>query len=96
MANSKINWRRYLLEFLSVFVGVSMAFALTKWNEDRKIDRTELKILSEIRSGLNSDLEDLRINVFGHQAGLDACAYFRGLVMDSVYPTDSVGLHSIT
>ena len=62
---NKIYWRKYLLELLSVFIGVSLAFALNKWNEDRRDKKTETKILIEIRNGLHLDLEDIKRKDFG-------------------------------
>ena len=39
---------KFLLEFLSIFIGVFAAFALDNWNEDRKDHITEMSILQEI------------------------------------------------
>lgn len=74
------NWKRYLFKFLSIFIGVTMAFALNKWNEDRRDRDSESKILTEIKNGLELDLIDLRGNMFGHEKGIEACFYFRDLI----------------
>jgi len=73
----KSKWRIFLLEFLSIFIGVSLAFALEKWNQDRKEFETEDKILLEIKNGLERDLKDIEENIMGHKACIEACYYFR-------------------
>lgn len=80
MNNKKIKWKRYFFEFLSIFIGVSMAFALNKWNEDRRDSQSEQKTLMEIRNGLELDLSDLKHNIAGHDIGIKACNYFRTLI----------------
>lgn len=77
---SNLNWKKYFLEFLSIFIGVTLAFSLNKCNEDRRDARSESKILMEIRNGLELDIGDLQANVNGHKAGLEACNYFRDLI----------------
>ena len=65
-----------------------MAFALNRWNEDRKDRNSEHKILLEIQHGLKSDLNDIGTNIWGHQKGLQACDAFvlaiNGQEIDSV------------
>ena len=42
------NWGKYGIEFLSVFVAVISAFALTNWNDNRKDHNAEEKTLTKI------------------------------------------------
>lgn len=86
----KSSWKRYFFEFLSVFIGVTMAFALNKWNDDRKDNRSTEKILMEIRNGLELDLQDLKINQYGHNIGIHACDYFHQLINNQAVATDSI------
>jgi len=69
------NWdsRKYIFEFLSIFIAVVLAFALNNWNENRKERITESKILEEILNGLDKDEADVDINVGGHKAGQRPC-----------------------
>ncbi len=57
------NWKKYIIEFLLVFVAVFLAFALSNWSENRRGENTEMKILSEISNGLKKDLGDIQINI---------------------------------
>lgn len=71
---------KYLYEFLTVFFGVIAAFGLNNWNDRRKRKKSEVNILKEIINGLNKDLEDININLKGHQTGLNAAEYFLHLI----------------
>lgn len=68
----RIHWGRYFFEFLSIFIGVSLAFAMNKWNEDRRDAQSASKILIEIKNGLEQDKEDMKANIRGHNIGIKA------------------------
>ncbi len=90
MAGSGRKWYDYLVEFLSVFLGILLAFALNRWNEDRKDSRSEEKILSEIRNGLVLDVSDMELNMGAHEVGIDAVNYFRNYINNKPVNQDSV------
>ena len=52
-------WKKYLFEFISIFLAVSLAFILDRWNDDRKDSIAENKILEEIYNGLERDSLDI-------------------------------------
>ena len=87
------NWRKYGFEFLSIFVAVVSAFALNNWNDNRRDANSEHKILMEISNGLEKDLQDIALNVMGHESGIDACQYFRKVFAGNVVPKDSLMQH---
>lgn len=81
----KRNYKNYAFEFLSIFVAVISAFALNNWNDNRRDHHAEVKILTEIKNGLEKDIEDVRVNVSGHEVSIEACGYFsRLLTADSI------------
>ncbi len=90
MKRSKLKWRKYLLEFLTIFIGVTLAFALTKWNEDRNRYESSEKTLLEIKNGLELDLTDFNINKIGHKRGISACNYFRAYLREEPIKKDSI------
>lgn len=57
-----INWRYAIGEIIIVIVGVSAAFALNNWAENRKDKRIEKLYLANIKSDLQRDLEILEHN----------------------------------
>jgi hypothetical protein len=87
-SNSNL-WVTYGVEFVSVFMAVILAFALSNWNEGRKSRTAENKILTEIYYGLEKDLEDVNINKYGHEMGMKAADYFKRLVNGQAVERDS-------
>jgi hypothetical protein len=83
------SWKRYGFEFLSIFIAVLSAFALNNWNDQRKSELAEKKILLEISQGLEKDLLDITTNEYGHQTGIAACRYFRLLLKNEAIANDS-------
>lgn len=86
-------WKKYLFEFASIFVAVTAAFALNKWNDNRKSAKAENKILIEIYNGLEKDLEDIQLNERGHKQGVDAANYFGRLGANKDIDQDSLFFH---
>ena len=84
------NWRKYIFEIISIFLGITLAFGLNKWNDDRRDAHSETKILSEMRHGLELDLQDLNQNMMGHQQGIEACVFFRQLINNETVSKDSL------
>lgn len=84
------NWKKYALEFLSIFIAVISAFALNNWNDNRRDERAESKILLEIKNGLEKDIEDLDVNTFGHKEGIEACNFFRAIIDGNEESQDSL------
>ena len=94
----KMNWKKYGFEFLSIFIAVIAAFALNNWNEVRKNNRIENKILIEILHGLEKDINDVKENKGGHNAGIAACRYWRNLINNEEVNLDSLSryYHTLT
>lgn len=84
------NWKKYTFEFLSIFIAVISAFALGNWNDNRRDSKAESKILSEILNGLEKDIEDVNLNVFGHHSGIMACEYWRNILSNKASNLDSI------
>jgi hypothetical protein len=89
MKNSN-NWSKFLIEFISVFIAVVFAFYLNNWNDNRKDNNAEMKILDEISNGLTKDLDDIKLNIHGHEEGIIACKYWRKVINNTEFSQDSV------
>ncbi len=89
----KITWKRYAMEFVSIFVAVISAFALNNWSENRRDEEASVKILTEISNGLEKDLNDIKINIIGHKSGISACKYWRKTLTHQQVNTDSVSTY---
>ena len=84
------DWRKFTFEFFSIFIAVIAAFALNNWNDNRKADKSENKILIEISNGLEKDLEDIHWNKLGHKRGIIACQYYRNALAGKKVNSDSL------
>lgn len=87
------NLRKFGFEFFSIFIGVFAAFALDNWNENRKDEVTEMKILTEISNGLKQDIKDLELNEKGHEMGLKAGQYYSRIINGQTATQDSVVIY---
>jgi len=84
------GWKKYVFEFFSIFIAVVTAFALNNWNDNRKANKSENKILVEISNGLEKDIVDIHQNKLGHKNGILACDYFRDVLMGKKVNSDSL------
>jgi len=82
--------KSFALEFLSIFIAVIAAFALNNSNDNRKERKSAEKIIFEISEGLEKDLEDLDMNIFGHKEGIKACKFWRDIIEGRPRPQDSI------
>jgi len=90
LTKSNQNLKKYAIEFLSIFIAVVSAFALNNWNDNRRDNNAETKILTEILNGLEKDLVDVKVNEAGHNQGLAACKYWRDIITDQPVNVDSL------
>ena len=84
------KWKKYIFEFLSIFIAVLSAFALNNWNDNRRDNNTSVKILTEISNGLKKDIEDININIGGHEDGIRACNFWRKVLLNEEVKLDSL------
>jgi len=84
------NWRKYALEFFSIFIAVLSAFALNNWNDNRKDAIATNKILKEISNGLLKDVDDILLNSKGHKVGLSACKFWQKIISGEEVNSDSL------
>ncbi|TXC75239.1 DUF6090 family protein [Luteibaculum oceani] len=88
--NNPSKLARFIIELCSVFLGVTLAFALNRWNEEKKLRVTEEKILTEIKNGLELDISDTEVNISGHKAGIKAATTFLKLASGKEVQKDSL------
>lgn len=90
------NKKSYRVELFLIFVTVVSAFALNSWNENRKGDIAENKLLAEIQKGLEKDLLDMDENLRGHRMGNQAVDYFRRFLTQKPIGQDSLLAYYLT
>lgn len=90
----KLPLGKFAFEFFSILLAVISAFALNNWNDTRKDQNAQNKILIEIKSGLQKDLLDIDENITGHRTGIKACRYYRKLVLGNSVDLDSFPIYN--
>lgn len=85
--------KKYLLEFLSVFLAISFAFVLDRWNENEKERLAEKTILNEIYNGLERDSIDLNNDEKSIEYNIKAANYFRKIVDNIEVDNDSLAMY---
>jgi len=93
MKYDNLGWKKYLFEFLTIFIGVTLAFALTTWSERKNKFESAEKTILEIRNGLKLDKEDFSLNRKGHEAGISICQYFRRFINGEAVNRDTIGFY---
>ncbi len=87
---NKVTWKKYTFEFLSIFIAVVSAFALNNWNDVRNAKISEEKILTEIKNGIDLDLQDFEGNVRNHNLSLNANKLFRNLIHNKAVDQENI------
>ncbi|GAB5564131.1 MAG: hypothetical protein Wins2KO_11940 [Winogradskyella sp.] len=84
------NWKKYLFEFISIFLAVSLAFILDRWNDDRKDSIAENKILEEIYNGLERDSLDIANDEQYFKIAFRGIQYFNDVIDGKKVENDSL------
>lgn len=95
MSKSRIteNIKKYTSEFVLIFISVILAFAMTEWSNSRGEKLSEDKLLTEIRNGINKDLEDFTNNINGNRLSLRSVAVMRDWLNQKEVPQDSIAVY---
>jgi hypothetical protein len=89
----KGNWVRHGFETLYVIVGILVAFSLDDWNEDRKVQNTELSVLTELISGLDGDSNNLYYHIDIHNQAIQSCEIVLKALNELEEYNDSLAFH---
>ncbi|MEM6684779.1 MAG: hypothetical protein AAF617_03195 [Bacteroidota bacterium] len=86
------SWRKYLFEFLSIFLAVTFAFILDRWNDERKNSIAENKILEEIYKGLERDSLDIANDEKYFKIAFRSLVYFNDIIDGKTVQNDSLAI----
>lgn len=70
-----------------------IAISMSNHKEIKRNEFYENKILKEIAHGLNQDLLDMTHNYEGHETGLISCKYWRKVIYQEPFETDSTAYY---
>jgi len=92
--NKVTNYLKYAIgEIVLVVIGILIALQINNWNENRRGNNIENKILVEISKGLKQDLIDIKSNMSEHRVGLKACEYYYDIFTNKKVQTDSINYY---
>lgn len=84
------NWKKYVFEFISIFLAITLAFLLDRWNDNRKDRIAETKILEEIYNGLERDSLDLANDEKYFKIAFRGIQYFNDIIDGKIVENDSL------
>ena len=84
------NWKKYVFEFISIFLAITLAFLLDRWNDNRKDRIAETKILEEIYNGLERDSLDLANDEKYFKIAFRGIQYFNEIIDGKIVENDSL------
>ncbi len=84
------NKKKYIFEFFSIFLAVSLAFILDRWNDNRISRIAEHKILEEIYNGLGRDSIDLANDEQYYKIAFRGLKYFNDVIDGKAVDNDSL------
>jgi Family of unknown function (DUF6090) len=68
------KYLKYALgEIILVVIGILIALQINNWNEKRKLNIEEIKLLTEMKMALISDQEDIISNIKEHSSAANSC-----------------------
>ncbi len=89
--NKPMKYLRYAIgEILLVVVGILIALQINNWNEQRKTNELEIKILNEIHSNLTLDLKEINDDVEYMDDINKACIDIKQYLKNSEHLSDSL------
>lgn len=90
MAKSKFSLKTVLLEIFIVIVGISIAFWLNNWGEERKERKLETEFLKTLRSDLATDSAAFAYQIEQNERNLHHVNRFVSTLRNKDYENDSI------
>ena len=90
------NWKSAILEILLIVIGISIAFGLENWNNERLLKIEELELLKEFDKTLQNDLKDIEINIDDYSRCINSVQQIVKAFDDDLPFHDSMVIHFST
>lgn len=90
MAKNKLSFKTVLLEILIVIVGITIAFWLNNWGEERKERSLETEFLKTLRSDLATDSAAFAYQIEQNERNLHHISRFVSTLRNKDYQNDSI------
>jgi hypothetical protein len=90
MAQNKLSFKTILLEILIVIIGITIAFWLNNWGEERKERALEMEFLKSLRTELATDSAAFVYQVDQNEKNLERLNAFINMLRQKDYENDSI------
>lgn len=86
----KIDWSDFLLEIVSVFIGITIAFAVDNWKEEKNNKKIEKAYLTGISEDIDKDINSLKRIIWFDSLAIIYCRQIIDDFEKNQLPTDSI------
>ena len=76
-----------------VVLGILIALQINNWNEEKKIKKTELKLLTQLTNELSQDLNSLDYDLSQHEQAANSCKIILNILNSDKEMNDSISHH---
>jgi hypothetical protein len=80
-------------EIALVVIGILIALQINNWNTENKKSDTEFEILKAMKENLNSDIQDMEVNLDTYSVGLKSTAQVLNSFNIPSYDNDSINIY---
>jgi hypothetical protein len=91
------NVVKYLLyatsEIILVVIGILIAIQIDNWNDERKLEKLELALLSEMIQNLQRDINHMKTNIFIYDRAINSSATVLAVFENQLSDQDSLNKH---
>jgi hypothetical protein len=80
-------------EILLVVIGILIALQINNWNENRKLKSQELKHLKELKSDIQTTIQDIDIDLISLNRAIKSHSIVRDYFLENIPYNDSLAFH---
>ena len=92
--NKPLRYLRYAIgEIVLIVIGILIALQINNLNEQRKLNRLENDLLSEVKNGLEYDLKELKNSIEFHRSCLKSQDIIVDWIEGKINYNDTLGIH---
>ena len=89
-----INWKNHLIELVVVFIGITAAFTLNNWQENRKTAQLQNKYIESLFQDLENDCSELSNLIHFYDNALHAIKRLEILAAQTKTRNDSMNYYA--
>lgn len=95
MADTSSTWKKLAAEWFTIFISITAAFALDRWNDARKENELEIKSVHALIQEVQADTLSLSDALRRNKKNMEALLRFDLLIQQNRVPADSSVLYAI-